>query len=94
MKRRWKLPFPVLSDTNNAYAEELGIAFTLPEDLTQVYAGFGIDLPALHGEDAWRLPVPTRLVVARDGTIARVDADPDYTVRPEPAETLAVLRGL
>ena len=35
MKRKWRLPFAVLSDAGNAYAAELGLAFTLPEDLQQ-----------------------------------------------------------
>jgi peroxiredoxin len=88
------LPFPVLSDAGNAYAAQLGLAFTLPDDLPPIYSAFGVDLPALHGEESWRLPVPARLVVARDGTIKSIDADPDYTVRPEPEATLAVLRSL
>ena len=94
MKRKWKLPFPVLVDTNNAYAKQLGIAFELPADLQAVYAAFGIDLAELSGTDAWELPLPTRLVVAPDGSITSIDADPDYTVRPEADATLAALRAL
>jgi peroxiredoxin len=31
--------------------------------------------------------------LAKGGTVLGIDADPDYTRRPEPEETLAVLRG-
>ena len=92
MKRKWRLPYPVLVDADNAYAKELGIAFELPEDLRGVYAGFGVDLPAAHASTAWELPLPTRLVVAADGTITSIDADPDYTVRPEALASLEALK--
>ena len=38
--------------------------------------------------------MPARIVIRRDGIVAAVEVDPDYTRRPEPGETLAVLRGL
>jgi peroxiredoxin len=88
------LTFPVLSDRENAYAKALGLVFELPEDLREVYAGFGIVLPDSQGYDAWELPLPARLVVDAGGTVRSVDADPDYTRRPEPEASLAVLRSL
>jgi hypothetical protein len=33
-------------------------------------------------------------VIDRDGIIQAVDADPDYTRRPEPSQTVAILRRL
>jgi peroxiredoxin len=94
VKRKWRLTYPVLVDTDNSYAKQLGIAFELPEDLRTVYAGFGVDLPTAHAGEAWELPLPTRLVVAADGTIASIDADPDYTVRPEAQASLEALRSI
>ena len=35
-----------------------------------------------------------RFVIDRGGVIRAVDADPDYTRRPEPAGTIEILRGL
>ncbi len=89
-----RLEFPILSDQGNAWARQLGLTFSLPEDLQQVYQGFGINLPEDHGTDAWELPLPTRIVVDRAGIIRRIDADPDYTRRPEVETSLEVLRGL
>ena len=82
----------MLSDPGNAYARQLSIVFTLPEELRSVYQGFGIDLPAFNADDSWELPIPARVVVDEEGAIQSVDADPDYTSRPEPDETLAILK--
>lgn len=68
--------------------------FRLPDALQQVYSQFGISLPDHNGDDSWELPLPTRLVVDPRGVIRSVDADPDYTRRPEPEASLAVVRQL
>lgn len=94
VRQRHRLTFRVLSDSGNAYARQLGLVFTLPEDLRQVYLGAGISLPDHNGDDSWQLPLSTRIVVAAGGRIHRIDADPDYTRRPEPEETLAAIRSL
>lgn len=88
MTEKHGLTFDLLSDPGNAYATELGLTFKLPEDLREVYLGFGIDLPRHNGEDSWTLPMPGRLVVDGGGIIRAVDVDPDYTRRPEPQKTI------
>jgi peroxiredoxin len=40
------------------------------------------------------MTVPGRFVIDSDGTIADAQFDPDYRFRPEPADTLRVLRRL
>ena len=35
--------------------------------------------------------MPARFVLDRGGIIHAVDADPDYTKRPEPSDSIAVL---
>lgn len=71
-----------------------GLAFRLPDDLIAVYQANGIDLVKFNGDQSWRLPIPARIVIRRDGMVAAVEADPDYTKRPEPEDTLHVLRSL
>ena len=88
------LPFEVLHDFGNQVAEAYGLAFTLPDDLRAIYIKFGIDLARGNGDGTWRLPVPARFVIDRQGIVRAVDADPDYTRRPEPARTVEILRGL
>jgi peroxiredoxin len=89
-----KLGFDILSDPRNDYAAELGLRFALPPQLRSIYSGFGIDLPACNGDESWTLPMPGRFVIDSTGIVRTVDVDPDYTVRPEPEETLEALRRL
>ena len=83
------LDFDLLSDPGNEYANKLGLRFTLPDEVIEIYQGFGIDLVKHNGEDSGTLPMPARLVVDANGTVRVVDADPDYTRRPEPEKTVA-----
>jgi peroxiredoxin len=92
--RQLRLTFDLLSDPGNRVADRYGLAWTLPEDLRTVYRKLGSDLSRFNGDDSWRLPVPARFVIDRDATFRKVDVDPDYTVRPEPGETLAALDAL
>jgi peroxiredoxin len=97
VKRKHRITYPVLSDHGNGFARSLRVVYRLPDDLRKLYKRFGIDLGASNGiPDGrdWELPLATRLVVDRDGTVVSVDADPDYTVRPEPEATLDVLKTL
>jgi len=86
--------FAMLRDFGNEVAEAYGLVFTLPDDLRAIYLKFGIDLARGNGDGTWRLPVPARLVVDRQGIVRDVDADPDYTRRSEPARTVEILRSL
>ena len=63
--------------------------FEFPDSLQEIYSGFGINLPKHHGGGGWELPMPARYVVAEDGTIVYAVVHPDYTRRPEPAETIS-----
>ena len=92
MREQMRLAFDLLFDAGNKVADAHGIAMQLPDDLIKVYASFGIDLPKFDGDASWRLPVPARIVLARGGAVLGIDADPDYTRRPEPEETLALLQ--
>ena len=86
-----RLAFPMLHDAGGAVADRYGLGFTLPPDLQTIYAGFGLDLPTLNGDGAWRLPMPARYIVAPDGIVRYARVHPDYTTRPEPEETLRAL---
>ena len=92
MAARQKLTFPILWDEKSAVAQAFGLAFTLPDDLRAVYLGFGNDLAIRNGDPSWQLPVPARFVIDAAGIVRSVEADPDYTHRPEPESTLEALR--
>jgi peroxiredoxin len=88
------MTYEVLRDLANRVAEQYGLVFTLPAELQAICTKFGIDLPKGNGDGTWRLPIPARFVIDREGIIRAVDADPDYTRRPEPGQTVEVLRRL
>ena len=88
MKADKGLDLNMLWDENLAYAERLGLAWSLPADLLAIYSQFGLDVAGTNGMSEARLPIPARLVVASDGTIVERDVSPDYTIRPEPEATL------
>lgn len=83
-----ELNFHLLSDPGNAYAAELGLRFTAPPQVKEIYNGFGLVLPKFNGDDSWTLPIPARLVVDRGGIVRAADIDVDYTRRPEPSKTI------
>jgi peroxiredoxin len=78
----------------NQVVSKFGLVFTLPNDLRELYSRFGIDLERFNGDDSWQLPIPGRFIIDSNSLIRYARADPDYTVRPEPRETVAVLQTL
>ncbi len=90
--QKHRLTFDILSDPGNQVANTFGLVHELPEDLRKVYRAFGIDLEKFNADGLWRLPMPARYVVDRDSVVRSADVNPDYTVRPEPDETVAFLR--
>jgi len=88
------LSFPLLSDPDNQVAEKFGLVYTLDPDLKELYKKFGIDLERFNGNTSWRLALPGRVIVDRDGIIRDIDVHPDHTTRPEPEETLEKLKEL
>ena len=84
----------MLHDPGNQVADRYGLTWTMPVPMRDMYLGWNIDLAEYNGDESWRLPIPARFVVDSDGLIRYAEADPDYMIRPEPEETLEVLRGL
>lgn len=86
------LAFPVLSDIDNTYARQLGMVFTLPENLQEVYGKFGLDLEKHNGNDKYELPLPATFVADASGNILHAFTPADYTKRLDPDTILEVLR--
>ena len=81
-------------DINSDYARELGIFFTLPEEMRPIYESLGIDIEKHNGKGQFDLPLPATFVVDVDGTITYAFVDTDYTLRSEPAEIVKELQSL
>jgi peroxiredoxin len=88
------LTFDILTDLHLKTAEQFRIAFALPDYLRDLYKSFGSTLDRFHDESEYRLPMPARYVVDKEGIIRAADVNEDYTIRPEPSETVKVLRAL
>jgi peroxiredoxin len=94
LARSRALGFPILTDRGNAIASKFGLTFALPEYLRALYATFPLDLATYNGDHSWTLPMPARFVIDGAGIVRSAESDPDYTIRPEPEDTLAALRAL
>ncbi len=88
------LSFELVSDPGNRVAKKFGLVFQVPDDLKQLYLKFGINLESSNNDDSWTLPIPARYIVDRDAVIRYAEADPDYTVRPDPQHTIEALKSL
>jgi peroxiredoxin len=94
VKAHFNMPGEILSDPGNGVAARYGLRFVLPDDLQALYTQFGIDVPKHSGDDSWSLPMPARLVIDAEGIVRHTAINADYTVRPEPEETLAFVQSL
>jgi peroxiredoxin len=92
LHRKLNLTFDMLTDLHLKTAELFRLVFTLPDYLRDLYKSFGNSLDRFHDEPEFRLPIPARYVVDKQGIIRAADLNADYTVRPEPSETLRELR--
>jgi peroxiredoxin len=92
--RKLNLTFDILTDLHLKVAEQFRLVFTLPDYLRELYGGVGVTLDRLHDEPSYRLPIPARYLIDQEGMIRAAEVNADYTIRPEPSDTLAALRTL
>ena len=94
MHKKLNLTYDILTDLHLKTAEEYRLVFTLPDYLRELYKSFGSTLDRFNDEPEYRLPMPARYVIDKQGIIRAADVNADYTIRTEPAETLKQLRML
>ena len=94
LHRKLTLTIDILTDLHLKTAEKFRLVFVLPEYLRDLYKSVGITLDRYHDESEYRLPMPARYVIDKEGIIRAADVNADYTIRPEPSETLRLLRTL
>ncbi len=88
------LEYPLLCDQGSRVAAQLGVVYALPEELIEIYRGIGIDLERYNGDKEWTLPLPGRIIIDSAGMVRNVELHADHTDRPEPAETVKILKSL
>ena len=91
---KFKLDFEILFDKDNAYSKQLDLVHGFEDDLKGIYGNvFGIDVGAANGNDVWELPIPGRMVIGKGHEIKAAEFNANYTQRPEPEDTLAIVAG-
>lgn len=91
VSKKNNLTYPVLCDIENKVTSSFGLVFDLPDELKEIYQNFGIDLERFNGDKSWQLPMPARFVVNSNGVVIDAEVNPDYTVRPDPAQIINIL---
>jgi peroxiredoxin len=94
LHKKLNLTFDILTDLHLKTADRFGLTFVLPDYLRELYKSFGTTLDRFHDESEYRLPMSARYVIDQQGMIRAAEVNADYTVRPEPSETVAFLRQL
>jgi peroxiredoxin len=88
-----KLRFPVLSDQGNQVAKKFGLVYRLSPEMQAMYESIMTKLPGYNGDQSWELPLAATYIVQADGNISWARIDADWRHRPEPEETLRIVRG-
>jgi peroxiredoxin len=86
--KKQNLAFDILTDLHLKTAEQFRLVFVLPDYLRDLYKSSGITLDRYHDESEYRLPMPARYLIDKQGIILAADVNADYTMRPEPSETV------
>ncbi len=81
--RKLNLSFDILTDFHLKTAEQFRLIFVLPDYLRDLYKSFDSTLDRFHNESEYRLPIPARYVIGKEGIIRAADVNADYTIRPE-----------
>ncbi len=89
------LSYEILSDSHNMTAKKFGLVYRLSENMKNLYINyFGLDLSKFNADDSWELPVPATFVVDKNGIIADLFVDVDYSRRMDPEWIISALKRL
>ncbi|MPZ86450.1 MAG: redoxin domain-containing protein [Actinophytocola sp.] len=88
MRDKHELTFAVLSDPGNQIARGLGITTAPAPDVRAAQQQLGLDVAPSNADGTATIPMPTVVVVDRDGVIRWIDVHPNYARRTEPEQIL------
>jgi peroxiredoxin len=91
---RRNIGYLLLSDPANGFSRTCGLAYDLSPGHIRIHKDRGRDFPALHGDSAWRLPIPAVFVVEPNARVAYAFSDVDPSHWPDPEALLASLQAL
>ena len=91
---RLNLSFSFLTDLDNSYSLELGIAMPLSAEVKELFKPRGLDLAVYQKNDAWFVPLPANFIVDRDAVIRHAYVNTDYRQRFDPTSIPTLLADL
>jgi peroxiredoxin len=84
--------FPVLSDVGNKVAEQVGIAFSQPQEMIDILGH--VDWQTLYGDKDFKIPVPSNFLVDRDGIVRNSFVEAGWHERMDPTVALEWVEAL
>lgn len=84
----------MLSDVDHGAALALGLAIHAGFDVIERYRKSGLDLAGHYGSASGFLPIPATFVIDQHGIVQYAFVNPDFRIRAEPADVIAVVQGL
>lgn len=90
-RARYTLPFPVLSDSDLAFANGFNVANHVSNEEVARLGGFGMDLEGSSARKHHVIAVPSLFLIDRAGVVRWAHADTDYKTRPAPEQILSAL---
>lgn len=85
------LEFEVLTDSNNDFAEKLGITFQLQDFVLPYYQSLGINLADFNANNDNTLPVPAVFVIDENRTVSYKFLDVNYMSRVDVEDLINAL---
>jgi len=83
---KYSLDYEILYDKNNTIAKEFGIAYTLTDEVIEVYDKLKIDILEANRNNTYDLPLPATYIANRNYEIIYSFVDVNYRKRCEPKE--------
>ena len=88
MRESNALSFGAYSDHTGAVIDALGIWTSPSDEVAAIQEQFDLKVPEMSVEGSYRVPMPTTLIVDRDGVIRFIDVHPNFSTRTEVADIL------
>lgn len=91
---QYQLGFPLLCDPGNQLAAQFGLSYALAPELHNIYKKFGLDVPRYNGDNSWQIPMPSCIIIDRNGVIRETEIHLDHSTRTAPEKTIVLLKEL
>jgi peroxiredoxin len=90
-----EMDFIVLSDQDAKIARQFGVAWEVPEFLTEhMRVDRNLDLEKINNGNGNVLPIPATFIIGKDGIVKWNYVNVDYRTRSEPEEIIEALKKL